>query len=159
MKVHAFVPLLILPFVLASPSRAQSPEANAGSAPERVGTTAAHLGVGIIRNIEVDRRIVTIEHRAIPSLGMPAMTMPFRLAESISAGSLSTGQLVAFFLSSASDGVVITSMQAIAGSPQASPGQALNDQMPGIHGDGKSPMPGMHGMDMMDKCRHMMSNK
>ena len=152
MKAHAFVPLLMLTFALASPAEAQAPPAS-GSTPEQSDTTAAHLGVGTIRSIDVDRRIVTIEHRAIPSLKMPAMTMPFRLAESISADSLPVGQSIAFFLSPATDGVVITSIQAIVGSPQAAGELSHDENMPGMRGNERPAMPGMHGRDMM------MSNK
>jgi len=156
MKAHTLVSLAALTLVLASPAGAQAPTAP-GSSPTQADASATHLGVGTIRNVDADRRTVTIEHQAIPSLNMPAMTMPFRLAESVPATSVKAGQSVAFFLSPKSDGVVITSLQTIAALPQASSGEpATGEGMPGMQGYG---MGQMHGMNMMDECHKMMAPK
>ena len=46
-------------------------------------------------------------------MGMPAMTMPFRLDDGVPVTSVKTGDTVAFFLTSISQGAVISSLQSV----------------------------------------------
>lgn len=110
---------------------------------------AAHVGVGVVRSIDTKSRVLVIAHQAIAGMGMPAMTMPFRLDDAVAISTIKAGDTIAFVLTSNAQGAVITSLQAVASS--ASAGDKPAQGMPG--------MPEMHsksGMSMMEHCQEMM---
>lgn len=141
--------LLIAALVTASWVRAQ------GDADLRVATPAtpiAHLAVGIVKSIDPAGRSATIDHRAIPSLNMPAMTMRFRLPSSVEP--LKAGELIAFTFTASADGLTIGSVQPV--SPPADAGNArprMDPSTPGMGHRGMQDMEGMKGM--MDGCPMM----
>lgn len=51
---------------------------------------------GEIKNIDPDRGTITLKHGAIENLGMPEMTMIFRLAKPVTVESLNVGNKVRF---------------------------------------------------------------
>lgn len=107
-----------------------------------------HLAVGVVRAVDVNSRTVTIAHQAIAGMGMPAMTMPFKLDDGVPISSVKAGDSIAFILGA---GNVISSLQPIASTAGAGNSQGGGHAMPG--------MPEMHsksGMAMMEECREMM---
>lgn len=153
-KLLASVALLAA--ALANVSRAQTQAEAIPSSPQ-VTTPTTHLAVGIVRSVDGTGREVTIEHQAIPSLNMPAMTMEFRLpAESTL--SLKAGQSIAFTFMESADGLTIVSAQpvgvvvAAAGRSRSAP----DETMPGMNHEGKEGKRGTKGM--MGSCQEMMGN-
>ena len=155
MNNRKLIPLTALSLMLAA-ANAQMP---AGSAPNLppAAASATHLGVGTIKRIDTEQRLVTIDHQAIPSLNMAAMTMQFRLRETVPVTSLSAGQSVAFVLVPTSDGIAITSLQPFAASAASGDSGAANAH--GMHGNKSHDMSQMGAMNMMAQCHAMMARK
>lgn len=110
---------------------------------------SAHWGVGVARGLDIQSRTITITHQAIATMGMSAMTMPFRMDEGVSVSSVKPGETVAFVLTSTAQGMVISSLRPVV---VASAGnKPAANAMPG--------MPHKSGMNMMDECREMMTHK
>lgn len=111
---------------------------------------AGHVGVGLVRSIDAKSRVLIIAHQAIAGMGMPAMTMPFRVDDAVAISSVKAGDTVAFVLTSNAQGTVITSLQAVASTAGAGdkPGAPAMPGMPEMHS--KS------GMAMMEHCQEMM---
>jgi Cu/Ag efflux protein CusF len=65
---------------LATPAVAQPPaqSAPAAASPAAPGAVEA---VGVVRAVNAKSGMITIDHEAIPSLGWPAMTMGFKVAD------------------------------------------------------------------------------
>jgi Cu/Ag efflux protein CusF len=150
MKARLFVPLSLLAAALTSASLAQAPAAGKHTLPE-ASASMLHLGVGTIKRVDAARRSVAIDHQAIPSLNMPAMTMQFRLGEAVVPASLNVGQPVAFTFTQAREGLLIASVQPI--DKAASGGSASSHAMPGhdmnrMQGMGSMGMAGCHDMMM-----------
>lgn len=68
-------------------------------------------GLGVIREIRADAGRVKIAHGEIEKLGMPAMTMIFRLSEPGLAHGLAVGQEIEFAVEHSADGMVITALR------------------------------------------------
>lgn len=136
--VHAQMP--------STPMAAQAtPQAHGNMQP----SPAAHVGVGVVRSIDTKSRVLVIAHQAIAGMGMPAMTMPFRLDDAVAISTIKAGDTIAFVLTSNAQGTVITSLQGVESSSGA--GNRAAQAMPG--------MPEMHsrsGMSMMAHCEEMM---
>lgn len=129
-------------------------------APAPVGPVT-HLAVGTVRSVDADG--VTIGHQAIPSLGMPAMTMQFRVSPS-HRSSLEPGQTIAFMFAPSAEGLTIQSVQRV--EPRMAGGRDAGTAMPGNERDAMSGMQGMHGMQgmqgmhaMMESCHRMMGGR
>lgn len=149
LPVSVSAALLIAALVTASWARAQ------GDADPRRATPATpttHLAVGTVKSIDPAGRSATIDHRAIPSLNMPAMTMQFRLPPS--GAPLKAGELIAFTFTASADGLTIGSVQPV--SMPADAGSARPRTDPSMPGMGRHGMQGMEGMKgMMDGCPMM----
>lgn len=153
MKVNLVAVGAALVATLASASWAQAP-GDMSAKPSQATAPMTHLAIGTVRSIDATGRGVTIDHQAIPSLGMPAMTMQFQLSPSSKLG-LKPGQSIAFTFIASADGLTIGSTQPIpgAGNAVAQSGTAASS-MPNMDHSG---MAGMAGM--MDSCREMMRAK
>lgn len=116
-----------------------------------------HLAIGTVKSLDAAGRSVTIDHQAIPSLGMPAMTMQFQLASS-SRLALKPGQSVAFTFIASADGLTIGAAQPIqrAGNAAAERPSA-EPSMPNMDRHGMDGIGGMTGT--MDSCQDMMRDK
>lgn len=141
MNSKLLVPVVLLAPALASTTWAQPP----GDTTPRpmAATPITHLAVGTVRSIDAAGRSATIDHRAIPSLGMPAMTMHFRLP-SPSSPSLKAGDSIAFTFTASADGLTIGSVQSI------KPGSTADAGTERQGTSGKGGMPGP-----MDACPMM----
>jgi Cu/Ag efflux protein CusF len=84
---------------------------------QQARASATHLGVGVVRAVDARERTLTISHQAMGSLGMPAMTMDFKVDPGIKLGKLKEGDTVAFMLGrdGKSGGVAINSLQTVEG--------------------------------------------
>lgn len=63
--------------------------------------------------IEIDEkaRTVTLEHRDIPNLDMPAMTMTFRIGSDVDVEKLAPGMVVEFTADNVDDEVTVTEVR------------------------------------------------
>ena len=147
---------LVLAAAFGGVAWAQGPtDANLPAA--RAALPVTHLAIGTVRSVNASARSATIDHQAIPSLNMPAMTMPFRLPESLTPP-LKIGQSIAFTFTASSDGLTIGSVQAIANMAAPSrDGPASAGSMPGMSQEGMHGKGGMKGM--MDSCQTMMGSR
>ncbi len=68
-------------------------------------------GVGVIREVRAESGRLKIAHGDIEKLGMPAMTMIFRLSDAGLARDLEIGQEVEFAVEHSADGLVITALR------------------------------------------------
>ena len=74
--------------------------APAAAAPARgpAASPAPAEGVGVVRAVDPKAPSVTLDHEAIPSLGWPAMTMTFKVADAALLQGLAPGARVRFQL-------------------------------------------------------------
>jgi Cu(I)/Ag(I) efflux system protein CusF len=66
---------------LAAPAAAQDAARQAPAATASPAASAPVEGVGVVRAVNPKSGSITIDHEAIPSLGWPAMTMGFKVAD------------------------------------------------------------------------------
>lgn len=152
MKPNLFAAGVVLAATLATASWAQvSPDTN--PRPPQAATPMTHLAIGTVKSIDAAGRSVTIDHQAIPSLGMPAMTMQFQLAPS-SRLALKAGQSIAFTFTASADGLTIGAAQPIQVPGNAAPESTPAEAMPNMGRPGTGGMAGM-----MDSCHDMMGGK
>lgn len=69
---------------------------NMPNMPEQAHNGAAHNAMGTVNSVDAATGTVNISHGPIESIGWPAMTMNFRLADPALAASLKPGQHVRF---------------------------------------------------------------
>ncbi len=65
---------------------------------EAHASQASGMIKGEVRRIDTESRKITIKHEAIPDLDMAAMTMAFRVADTISIDKLKAGDKIRFSL-------------------------------------------------------------
>lgn len=153
MKPNLVATVALMAATLASASWAQT-TADANPRPSQATTAVTHLAIGTVRGIDAAGRSVTIDHQAIPSLGMPAMTMQFQLPPS-SRLALKPGLSIAFTFTASADGLTIGAAQPIQPAGNAVPERPSTEpSMPNMDRHG---MGGMAGM--MDSCQDMMRGK
>lgn len=153
MKPNLFAAGVVLAATFASASWAQV-SADTNLRPSQANPPMTHLAIGTVKGIDAAGRSVTIDHQAIASLGMPAMTMQFQLAPS-SRLALKPGQSIAFTFTASADGLMIVAAQPIQVAVNAVPERpSAAPSMPNME------RPGMGGMaGMMDSCQDMMDGK
>jgi Cu(I)/Ag(I) efflux system protein CusF len=71
----------VLALALAAPAAAQDSAHPAPAAPTSPAASGTVEGVGVVRAVNPRSRSITIDHEAIPSVGWPAMTMGFKVAD------------------------------------------------------------------------------
>ena len=138
---------------LAGASWAQAP-ADTSVRPSQTVSPMAHLAIGTVKSIDAAGRSATIDHQAIPSLGMPAMTMQFQLSPTARL-QLKPGLSIAFTFTASADGLTIGAAQPIQVAGNAVPERPSTEPpMPNMD------RPGMGGMaGMMGSCQDMMGAK
>ena len=72
-------------------------------------TSAPAEGVGVVRAVNPKARTVTLDHEAIQSLGWPAMTMSFKVADAALLKGVAPGARVRFRL----DGMTVVAITAL----------------------------------------------
>jgi Cu(I)/Ag(I) efflux system periplasmic protein CusF len=137
---------LVVVISLVAVSLAGTAATSAQTAPSpQTRASATHLGVGVVRAVDAKERTLTISHQAMGSLGMPAMTMDFKVGPAIKLGELKEGDTIAFVLGrdGKSDGVAINSLQ----------------KVEGVAGQAPSPSMPMSSMMSPEQCREMMKGR
>jgi Cu/Ag efflux protein CusF len=80
-------------------SHAQSMKGMEPSATTQKGTSGTtHHAVGVVRNVDPKRGVVTLEHGPVNTLNWPPMTMDFRVRDKAGLAALKPGQKVEFDL-------------------------------------------------------------
>lgn len=72
----------------------------------------ATMTEGEIKKIDVDQKKLTIKHGEIKNLGMPPMTMVFKVKDPAMLSTVKAGDKVAFIVEKSTDGYMVMSLQA-----------------------------------------------
>lgn len=148
METRRFLISCALAASFAAAAHAQSASAPAPAMPS--APVSGHLAVGVVKAVDAKNHSLTISHRTIASMGMPAMTMPFKAAPSVNITSVKKGDSIAFVLSSdAAGGVSITSLEAMPGRGAVAKASMEED----MHGMQNSSGP------TMEECHDMMMKR
>lgn len=76
-------------------------------------TAAAAMTDGEVRKIDKDNLKITLKHRDIKSLEMPAMTMVFKVKDAAMLDQLKVGSAVKFMAEKADGAFVVTAIEAV----------------------------------------------
>ena len=95
----------------ASLARMTDPEAEKMSDKEMAAMNEPAKGSGVISSLMIDHGMITLEHKAIESLGWPEMTMDFITQEGVSLKGLSVGDAVDFELTKSADKYLVSSIR------------------------------------------------
>jgi Cu(I)/Ag(I) efflux system periplasmic protein CusF len=91
----AFLPALGLSILLVAPLQAASPPAvDPGAAMER--GAAGSMSEGTVKKVDPSAGKLTIAHGPLENLGMPAMTMVFRVKDPAMLAKVKTGDKIRF---------------------------------------------------------------
>lgn len=82
------------------------------AATEAPAAAGAGYSEGEIRKIDLEQGKVTLKHGPIDNLGMPGMTMVFRVAEPAKLASFKTGDAVKFKADRVDGAIVVTELAA-----------------------------------------------
>ena len=104
MKMSNMLGAIILATLVPLAAGAQIANAPASSA-ETIAMTA-----GVVRKLDVDQQKITLKHEALDNLGMPAMTMVFRLGKMSLADKLTVGDRVMFRAAQINGNFVVTEL-------------------------------------------------
>ena len=151
---NRFVYALLLSAAFGGTAWSQN-SADANSPSAKAVSPITHLAVGIVRSVDAAARSATIDHQAIPSLNMPAMTMQFRLPVTLTPP-LKPGQSIAYTFTASSDGLTLGSAQVV-GAAAGREGSATSDSMPGMDHEGMQGKGGKNGMT--HSCHAMMVHR
>ena len=102
---------MLLAALLAGAAHAQLHHPATGSPPAAATATSADMADGEIRKLDPDNQKVTIKHGEIKSLGMPGMTMVFRVRDPALLAQLKPGDKVRFQAEKANGAIVVTKIQ------------------------------------------------
>ena len=93
-KVPMKSSILLAAFVLATLSLAAPAAQSAGTQVSAIEDTG--MTTGVVRKLDNDQHKITLQHEAIKSLGMPPMTMVFRIGNASSVEQVNVGDRVMF---------------------------------------------------------------
>ena len=99
----------VLPAFAATPTTEIAAGASAVSAP----SAKAEMTRGEIKKIDLDTGKVTLKHGPIDNLGMPAMTMVFKLSKPDAAANFKVGDSVQFRADNLNGAFVVTEIAAV----------------------------------------------
>ena len=111
MKVHHVLAVAALTISAATHSQTPSTAAPAPVASSPSSVPAA-MTEGEVRKVDKEAGKVTLRHGPIDSLGMPAMTMVFRVADPKMLEQLKEGEKVRFSADRLSGAITLTSIEA-----------------------------------------------
>ncbi|HED35387.1 MAG TPA: efflux RND transporter periplasmic adaptor subunit [Gammaproteobacteria bacterium] len=95
----------------ASLARMTDPEVEKMSDEEMAAMNEPAKGSGVISSLMIDHGMITLEHKAIESLGWPEMTMDFITQEGVSLKGLSVGDAVDFELTKSADKYLVSGIR------------------------------------------------
>lgn len=78
---------------------------------ERLAAVDA-LTEGEIKKVDMDQKKLTIKHGEIKNLGMPPMTMIFKVKDPAMLGTVKAGDKVMFVVEKLAEGFIVTTIQA-----------------------------------------------
>lgn len=110
MKVNIIAALLLAAGILACQREQTATTGNQAPASERGVTTATHRGVGIVEEVNLEKRAVKINHEAIKGY-MEAMSMEFRTRNPALLNDLKPGDRIEFTLEVTAGIVVVTDIK------------------------------------------------
>ena len=102
MKLSNILGAIILATLVPLAAGAQSANAETSSVETIAMTT------GVVKKLDVDQQKITLKHEALDNLGMPAMTMVFRLGKASLADKLTVGDRVMFRAEQINGNFVVT---------------------------------------------------
>ena len=85
--------------------------AEATPSPTQAADEAAPMTEGEIKKVDINQKKLTIKHGEIKNLGMPPMTMIFKVKDPTMLTSVKTGDKVAFVVEKLPEGFTVTSIQ------------------------------------------------
>ena len=100
----------VLPAFAAAPTSEVAAGAGAVSAPS---AKAEEMTRGEIKKIDLDAGKLTLKHGAIDNLGMPAMTMVFKLSKPVDAANFKVGDSVQFRADNLNGAFIVTEIVAV----------------------------------------------
>ena len=92
-------------------ARATSHETAASKAPASTDLSAAILTEGEVRKVDMEARKITLKHGPIANLGMPAMSMVFRVKDAAFLEKVKAGDKVQFSADKVDGAITITGIQ------------------------------------------------
>jgi Cu(I)/Ag(I) efflux system protein CusF len=92
------VTCVLVALAFAAPAAAQNAADRAPAAATSPAASGPVEGVGVVRAVNPKSGSITIDHEAIPSLGWPAMTMGFKVADPALLRGIQPGAKVRFQL-------------------------------------------------------------
>ena len=109
--------VIALPFAATAQSQGTNTNLNPNStaaAKADGGTvnTSADMSDGEVRKIDKDSQKITLKHGEIKNLGMPGMTMVFKVKDSTLLDKIQVGSKVKFAAESADGSIYVTAIQA-----------------------------------------------
>ena len=107
--MKALLPLAVVLLAISGAARAQPAAAPASAA--SASTSSSSMTEGEVRKIDKEAGKVTIRHAPIESLGMPAMTMVFRVADPKMLEELREGEKVRFSADRRNGAITLTSVE------------------------------------------------
>ena len=107
MKTSIFLAAMVLGSSLPPAAVAQNAGA-AANASEVVGMT-----VGVVKKLDNDRQKITLQHEALENLGMPPMTVDFRLGKECLTENVDVGDRILFRAERIDGAFVVTRLQKV----------------------------------------------
>jgi Cu(I)/Ag(I) efflux system protein CusF len=98
--------------MLTISAMAHSQATRSASTPSAVASAAASMTEGEVRKVDKEAGRVTLRHGPIDSLGMPAMTMVFRVADPKMLDQVKEGEKVRFSAERLNGAITLTRIEA-----------------------------------------------
>ena len=99
-------------FTLAAPLAAYADDAHHKMDAAAAPAAAAAMSSGVVKKIDKDQGKVTIQHGPLENLGMPAMTMVFRVKEPEMLDKVTLGDNIQFVADKIDGAFTVTKMEA-----------------------------------------------
>lgn len=103
--------VIATPFAATAYAQASEPVHAAGMTAETMAT--AEMTDGEVRKIDKDNQKITLKHGEIKNLGMPGMTMVFKVKDAGVLDAVQVGSKVRFAAEKADGALVVTAIQAV----------------------------------------------
>jgi Cu(I)/Ag(I) efflux system protein CusF len=110
--LHRFA-LALLTVSAAAHSQTPQSQAPSASSPSEAASAVAAMTEGEVRKVDKEAAKITLRHAPIESLGMPAMTMVFRVADPKMLEQVKEGEKVRFSADRRNGAITLTSIEAV----------------------------------------------
>ena len=102
---------LLAAALITTPAWSADAAASATAQNSSSGTAAATLTDGEVKKVDKENQKVTLKHGEIKNLGMPGMTMVFKVKDAAALDKLQVGDKVRFAAEKAEGAIVITQIE------------------------------------------------